>query len=67
MSQTQPRGHERIETHNLLMIVLVLITLAIGQPLVSASAASGGSIKISNAPDDLLRESAFCLIPAAAW
>jgi cytochrome c oxidase cbb3-type subunit II len=25
-----PRGHERIETHNLLMIVLVLITVAIG-------------------------------------
>jgi cytochrome c oxidase cbb3-type subunit II len=29
--QQQPaRGHERIETHNLLMIVLVLITVAIG-------------------------------------
>ncbi|HKY83832.1 MAG TPA: CBS domain-containing protein [Anaerolineales bacterium] len=42
-----------------------LVTLALGQPLVSGTAVSRSSIKISNAPDDLLRESAFCLIPAA--
>jgi glutamate dehydrogenase (NAD(P)+) len=42
----------------------VLLTLELGRPLLDKGAALG-PIKVSNAPDDLLRESAFCLIPAA--
>src|SRR3990170_540890 len=42
-----------------------LVTLEMGRPLLAGDGAGRASIKVSNAPDDLLRESAFCLIPAA--
>ena len=42
-----------------------MVTLEMGRPLLAGDGAGRGSIKVSNAPDDLLRESAFCLIPAA--
>ena len=39
-----------------------LVSLPFGRPLLETP---GAPRKVSNAPDDLLRESAFCLIPAA--
>ncbi len=42
-----------------------LVALELGRPQLSKGGATHAAIKISNDPDDLLRESAFCLIPAA--
>jgi len=41
-----------------------LVTMAYGRPLLDVDSAAPG-LKLSTDPNDLLRESAFCLIPAA--
>ena len=42
-----------------------LVTFELGRPLLAATSGPRPSVKISNEPNDLLRESAFCFIPAA--
>ncbi len=42
-----------------------LVTLAYGRPRLEAARGQSPEVKVSNDPNDLLRESAFCLIPAA--
>jgi glutamate dehydrogenase (NAD(P)+) len=42
-----------------------LVTLAFGRPYLDPGRGRRPEVKVSNEPNDLLRESAFCLIPAA--